>query len=60
MNDDADDEGGEDVELQLNMGDEVLDHEISSGESDDGVAAARNMKQYLWTDARLVTEMLVL
>ena len=46
ISDDADDDGGEDVELQLNMGDEVLEHEISSGESDDGVAAPRNMKQY--------------
>ena len=46
MSDDADDDGGEDVELQLNMGDEVLDHEISSGESDDGVAAPRNIKKY--------------
>ena len=44
MSDDTDDDGGEDVELQLNMGDEVLDHEISSGESDDGIAAPRNMK----------------
>ena len=41
-----DDDGGDDVELQLNTGDDVLGCEISSGESDDGAVAVRNMKQY--------------
>lgn len=47
MSDGADDDGGDDVALQLNTGDDVLGCEIFSGESDDGaVIAVKNMKHY--------------
>lgn len=49
---DDDNNACNEVELQLSMDDEVLDSKISSGESDGGAVAVRNMKQY--PDSRIM------